>query len=362
MSVEQSILVAVPRSAELDQLVGDVLSAAERSRKSDPGDRVDVVRYEALCVQLEGIASEQLASGAHHLILDEPLGAGDGLCVASEETASNPAALTTRLAGNPARWVEERIGSAIVVELRRPLEPGATQLQSSSNGPPDVADTWQIDDDVPPNRAATERFRSQIETVLAATGEHASRGHSMVPSGINNRILTQTLRDYVRANEQPRVDAPVTYRDGSKASHPFPLRCLELVDKTDHRATDLTLDLALLSIRHTEMDAVVDGAWLRNAEVSRPRPAALTDDFVYRTSVAQLLEVTNEGGRSVTLRIYQTGLDTAIVGFYRAVVGHLLTYPGSLIVHPMFYVATKTNDSVVTQAPFARGKPWAVEA
>ena len=367
MTVEHSVLVAVPRSGAVAQLVGDVLSAAERSRKSDPGDRVDVVRYEALSVQLEAIASWHLAaganSGANSIVLDEPLPAEDGCSFAAEATASQAAGLIHRLPDDAFRWVAERIGSAVVVELRRPLEPGATRLNASASGPPDVAETWAIDDDVPPRRAATERFRSQIESVIASAGtDVVTRDHSIVPSGINNRILTQTLREFVQANGHGRVEAPVTYRDGSEASHPFRLRCLNLVDRTDHRGSDLTLSLALLSIRHTEMDAVVDGAWLRNAEVSRPRPAALTDDFVYQTSLAQLLEVTGGGSRSVTLRIYQTGLDTAVVGFYRAVVDHLLAFPRSLIVDPMFYVASKNKEALVTQAPFARGKPWAVDA
>jgi hypothetical protein len=80
---------------------------------------------------------------------------------------------------------------------------------------------------------------------------------------------------------------------------------------------ELDLRFALLSIRHTEMDAVVHGAWLRNAEVSRPMPAAQTDDLVYEISRTQLLELTSGGSRRVRIHLYQTGLETAVVGFYK---------------------------------------------
>jgi hypothetical protein len=93
----------------------------------------------------------------------------------------------------------------------------------------------------------------------------------------------------------------------------------------------------LLSIRHTEMDAVVDGAFLRNAEVSQVRLAAETDDLVYDISAKQLNALTNDGRERVHLRIYQTGLETAIIGFYRAVAMHLIAHPKSLLVTPMFF-------------------------
>jgi len=107
------------------------------------------------------------------------------------------------------------------------------------------------------------------------------------------------------------------------------------------------------------MDAVVDGAFLRNAEVSRPRPAAVTDDFVYETSRTQLSQLTDGGRRRVLLHIYQTGLDTAVMGFYRAVVGHLLVSPYSVSVVPMYYVASAASDGLSQEARFRPdNRPW----
>src|SRR5690606_17292310 len=78
-------------------------------------------------------------------------------------------------------------------------------------------------------------------------------------------------------------------------------------------------------------------AWLRNAQISQPRTQAQTDDLVYAISCEQLMALTQAGKRSVALRMYQTGLEPAIVGFYRAVTTHLLAHPGSVAVTPMYF-------------------------
>ena len=58
-----------------------------------------------------------------------------------------------------------------------------------------------------------------------------------------------------------------------------------------------------------------------------PGPAGQTDDLVYDTTRAQLAELCR-GERHVRLYLYQTGLETAVVGFYKALADHLLRYPG----------------------------------
>ena len=117
------------------------------------------------------------------------------------------------------------------------------------------------------------------------------------------------------------------------------------------------------------MDAVVDGAWLRNAEISRPRPAAQTDDLAFEHQPQPARRADRQGTRSLRLQIFQTGLETAIVGFYRAVALHLLEHPGSLCVVPMYYQAPprpkkskagrRKKGVVQTRAPFRPGTGWA---
>jgi hypothetical protein len=49
--------------------------------------------------------------------------------------------------------------------------------------------------------------------------------------------------------------------------------------------------------------------------------------------------------------MYQTGLEPAIVGFYRAVAFHLLEFPRSIAVVPCYYQSDHS---------FAEGTPWRV--
>ena len=254
------------------------------------------------------------------------------------------------------RWVRE---SQIVVELRLPLEGGASSVDSAAGTVRPPAEVWESKTGASGRRAVEERFREQLEQATATNGAEAATEADrplITPSGIHNRVLTENLRRFVVGSPSQRIDVDVVYRDGSQASHPFPLRCLAL-DDDQPASPDTELRLALLSIRHTEMDPVVDGAWLRNADISRPRPAAQTDDLVYETSIEQLDYLTHHGDRSLLLHIYQTGLDTAILGFYRAVVTHMLKHPGNISVVPLFY---KAGDRGLTnpEAHFEAGRAW----
>jgi hypothetical protein len=74
--------------------------------------------------------------------------------------------------------------------------------------------------------------------------------------------------------------------------------------------------------------------------------------------MTQLAVLTNDGQLRLSLHIYQTGLDTAVVGFYRAVVDHLLKHPYSLSVVPMFYASGTGSAGVSETARFRPGKPW----
>jgi hypothetical protein len=91
----------------------------------------------------------------------------------------------------------------------------------------------------------------------------------------------------------------------------------------------------LMSIRHVDMDTVVDGAWFRNSKLSRPRPAGLTDQLAFETSLKQLWKL--RPAAPAVIHLYQTGLEPAVIGFYRAVVVYLMTQPGTLAVVPHYY-------------------------
>lgn len=365
MTLERSVIFSLPETPQLRSLALDIEATAERATKADPGDRSDIMRFEALCSQLE----RTVAADPDRVLVEDDAGLPGFFTVPfdhpHEEGApcKGDSGLVASLAPTlSARVAEHTATGRLTVMLRLPLAagPGPRRLVEGVACAP--AETWRADEGVTGRRAVEQRFREQLDAVVLPTSSDG--GAAMCPSGIHNRVLADILREFVDGTVDTRVDARVVYRDGSEASAPFPLRCLPLSGRAMFEPT-LTLDLALLSIRHTEMDPVIDGAWLRNAEVSRPRPAGLTDDYVFKTTLAQLNELTVGGTRRVLLRIYQTGLDTAVVGFYRGVVNHLLLHPHSLAVVPQFYVDTRSENrdgSVVQpEAKFLAGEMWAVD-
>lgn len=353
MTTENAWVVGLPADAAYLSLSRDVTSAIGRSGKAEPGDRLDIARMEALATQLEQTAIGDTRAERFPVRLPE---AGDTMLFGTDP-AGWPHRLPHDVRAAAHRCVDSGLVPVLIVDPFRP-GPTATGPAVEVDAP---AKRWDAGDERG-RRAVEARFRAQTEDALSARNRRAV----ISPSGIQNAVVTETLREFVEAAPgAARVDVPVEYRDGSRSAHPFPLRALRL--RSNLPAATLELRFALLSIRHTEMDAVVDGAWLRNAEVSRPRPAAQTDDLVYETSVRQLDELCRSE-RHVRLYMYQTGLETAVVGFYRALVNHLLRHPGSISVQPMYYEkpganstrAKKTNrEPVVAESSlFRKGTPW----
>jgi hypothetical protein len=239
--------------------------------------------------------------------------------------------------------------SALAVQLRLPFEDGPTVWATSDRTPSQPADVWRARGGAGGRRAVLQRFRAQVASAAAS-----EPGASISPSGVSNSVLTDILREHaVPRTGQPPVLANVVYRDGS-AGPPFPLRSTPLVDGGDR--PDRQLSFALLSIRHTEMDIEVDGAWLRNSVVSRVRPAGDTDRIVYELSLGQLRSLTQGG--PLTIYMHQTGLETAVVGFYRAVLTMLAELdhrPGALIVVPKYFQSGVGDES---SPHFSEGAPW----
>lgn len=328
MSTETAWVIGLPLDASYLDLVNDIRSASSRASKAEPGDRLDIARFEALATRLEQAALSH--PGAPRTAISLPQ-SGETMLLGTDPKLW-PASLPydTRQAANS--FVAINLLPVLVVD---PHVYGRTTTQVI--GPAESpAETWTAEAGVFGSRAVEHRFRAQIAEAL---NPNAGRHVPISPSGVNNTVVTEILREFViAAPGAVRVDVPVEYRDGSRSAHAFPLRALPLVAELP--PASLELKLALLSIRHTEMDAVVHGAWLRNAEISRPRPAAQTDDLVYDVSLRQLEELCRTE-RHVRLSMYQTGLEAAVVGFYRALTTHLLRFPGTVSVQPMYFVAPR---------------------
>lgn len=362
MRAERVFLGSVALTPPVHGLLADLASARARARKADPADRDDIVRFERLLTTLEALATAEMATHP-------------GIELDVDLTTGIPAFLDP----NPDTWphLDTRLHAAaraIAAQGRLPVlltyTFGPTRRTAPTRtalGVPDPLDHWEA-----PGlrgRAAVEkRFGDQVRAALAATGGAVPAPVS--PNGVQNRVLTETLREYTNRDGHPLRLVPVEYRDGSRSAHPFAFRSLDL---TDAIGPDPDLRFALLSIRHAELDAVVDGAWLRNSEISRLRQGGDTDDLVYDRSRAQF-EALSLPDRCVTIELYQSGLEMAVVGFYKALVDHLRIRPGTIAVRPMYYAAggaakrpsarrskkAQTRPTVAETAPFVKGTPWAM--
>lgn len=328
-------------AGKLEALAGDAKLATRRQLKAAPGDRSEALRYDTICNQLEQAAMALATKG-------------------KAATVKHPAPATSTSACHP--WIDEATDLApdfadakdvrkhlddggIAIEIRDPLEVGRVEPppRRSKAAPP--ASTWQ------PGRSSRHRDPQQAlwEGQLAAIVNRETE--VAVPSGVNNFALTKGLRRYAdRAAADKKTSARIVYRDGSEAK-PFPLACLDLHDpKQKELAGMQVLRVALLSIRHPEMDPEVDAAWLRNRLVSQVRPTGETDLLVYELSRRKLREATAD--EPLLLEVFQTGLEPAVVGFYRAVAHHLQKRPRSLVVRPHHY-RSRTGR-------FEPGAAWAV--
>lgn len=339
--------VRLTHAPDVDRLLKDAVSAQARLRKALAGDRVDAARYETLCTQIEQRAHQARLAGAE-ATMPVQCSPGDlmspGFVVAADEL--NGAAMRAEEIQQIRAWLYQ---DDFAVQLRLPFENGRTVWTRSDRPPSEPAEPWEATGGAVGRRAVLQRFRAQVAS--AAAGE---AGVSISPSGVSNSVLTDILREYaVPKAGQPPVLAEVVYRDGS-AGPPFPLRSTPLVESAGRPARQLSF--ALLSIRHSEMDIEVDGAWLRNTLVSRVRPAGDTDRIVYELSLAQLRSLINDG--PLTIYMHQTGLETAVVGFYRAVVtvlAELDQRPGSLVIVPKYFKSGVGDDG---GPHFSEGTPW----
>lgn len=159
-----------------------------------------------------------------------------------------------------------------------------------------------------------QRLRSQIEQALAGAGSVNMSGQQ------RHETATEVLQEYVvRAPGSRPGTARILYADGSEAA-PFPLRCVAPPRGAAWVATR-ELHVALISMRHLQLDRHIDINWFRNASVPANKTMADADEFCFRASLAQLAEVKAlYAGERLLMHLYHTGFEPAVIGFYRALV------------------------------------------
>lgn len=182
-------------------------------------------------------------------------------------------------------------------------------------------------------------LRKQIVEALRS-GEPVTFGNQA-----QHDVIAEVLREFVFVppDKVNRREIRIAYADGSEAE-PFPILCLPR-PPTDAASGGDPLRVALLSMRHTELDSQVDYYWLRNQEVSRTRTLAETDAYCFTETLSQLDEALTLGDLAIDM--YQTGFEPAIIGLYRGVVHALLrlaerNHGPKLVLTPRFYRGENT--------------------
>ncbi|MDR1383186.1 MAG: hypothetical protein LBJ67_04970 [Planctomycetaceae bacterium] len=177
-----------------------------------------------------------------------------------------------------------------------------------------------------------ERLSLEIEKSLPVNGKI---NMSNQPHEVSSTVLGRFL---FKNDSKDSGNIRIVYADGSEAK-PFPLRML--VEPTEQTTPELfVLSTALMSMRHLELDSIVDWAWYRNKEVSQTRPLAESDEFCFQYSIKQIEELYKAyEGKPVLLKMYHTGFEPAVIGFYRALVLELSSFHrrGWLQVNPYYY-------------------------
>ena len=215
-------------------------------------------------------------------------------------------------------WAASQDGSAQLVTV-------FARLQS--------ADGQQVRRAVPEPLRSVARGR-QEEKASELRLRRAEAGNPFVADNFAPDDLAEGLHRLARARAgRSPGEVRVLYIDTSEAA-PFPVARLSMDD--DGRPLTV-LKMSLMSGRHQEMDADMHGAWFRNNELSGVTEAnADTDALAYRLSKRHLGAIADIA-HPVEIEIHLTGLEPAIVGFFRAVAEHLERLPGSLRVRPRYY-------------------------
>lgn len=372
-------VLAIPATHwKMEPLASIVYDAEVAERRLLKGSNVDVERqrYTLFCAQMERWAAQIAGSGVPATTLgDDYLGALEQL-TGLAPNLTPAAAATARLAASfvpPEKLAEHTAMFAALAERARVDDNPAIRtrlsflhgLAAGGFGIIERQSAFQVGAAaIVPGLACQE---GQVEPAPIAASATASGlaeeihrgllyGEAVNFSNAPHPAITEALHHL--AYDQPpagRETIDVVYSDGSQAE-PLPVGVLQLPSPEDLLvfSEQTPLRVSLLSMRHLEMDAIVDMAWFLNQEASRPRSLAETEAFCCRRTLAQL----DAMKRPACLYLYQTGLQPAVVGFCRALVAWLRSHrngPPELLVVPQYYHEGNGNDE---NGGYRAGSAW----
>ena len=228
-------------------------------------------------------------------------------------------------------------------------------------------------------RAEIKRFHEQIQQSLRT-------GQPLAVSYLPHELFPEVMRDYIYYTPHPEHEKKsflffkrlvksekreppepvllrIVYQDGTEGT-PFPLFCLSKLDKPLESTNFYELKMGSISMRHVNLDLITEGYLMTNMMMKRKgrEGAAAQEDYAFRTTwhfltnfvdliqhkrVEEIIqevrfrflwnwlkEIREKRHSGLKLHIFQTGLEPAVVGMYRAVVEFLRQRRGELIVVP----------------------------
>lgn len=317
--------------AELEGIAVRALRALGAAQRAGPGDRDDAMHFGGLLREIELIVRRMAVEGRCEEVM-VPYSV-------VEEAGTQAVPWTDEYRRAVETWYGTPLDRFVVFVVAAPERQHASHPSLTAVPAAGPARVWRAPPGAKGRSAEEARWKQQLRWAV----DESDQLVALVPSGIHNRTLTEGLREFVEADSGPRRDARVVYRDGSEARR-FPLRAMQLSEEVPPEWP--VVRVALMSLRHPEMDCDIDAALLRNRDISVARPTAETDEHAYSLSLAQLKAIAACGPR--VIHLYQVGLEPAIIGFYRAVTDLLVDGVTPIVVVPMFH----------ERKSYAPGKPW----
>lgn len=179
---------------------------------------------------------------------------------------------------------------------------------------------------------------------------------------IRSNVFVEMIKEYIYCLPKTLpVEMPIAYGDGSHGG-PFVLFTLPIIEKPADNGF-FCYNVGLVSLRHQEADKFVDRYFVRNRDIQHRENATEQENLAYRKTyecLDELLkyirgEITEKDDLSSSLRILlgwkpelkqrrwiglhlnifrTTGLESASIGTYRAILDILKKYQGEVIVTP----------------------------
>jgi len=183
----------------------------------------------------------------------------------------------------------------------------------------------------------------------------------------------------------------VVYQDGTEGQS-FPLFCLASPEGFPRPTNLFQFKIGSISMRHVTLDLITQGYLIQNMLIKRKETSAEAEDYAFRRTwhflanfvdlvqhkrveeicqeirfkyLWHLLNLKERKYNGCELHIYQTGLEPAVMGIYRAIAQFLKERRGQLVVVPRLIgiegrkeLKEKEENRETTDAAYLKAAEW----